>query len=98
MAKTEQKQKQIERPKAVVKAKQDEKSLARRGEARRPRFIQAIVDYFHETIGELRKVSWPTRKEAVNLTIIVIVVMFSMSVVLGLLDFLYTRFFALLFS
>lgn len=98
MAKTEEKQKQIEKPKAVVKARQDDKSLARRSTASRPRFIQAIVDYFHETIGEMRKVSWPTRKEATNLTIIVIAVMFSMSVVLGLLDFLYTRFFALLFS
>jgi preprotein translocase subunit SecE len=58
----------------------------------------AIQRYFHETIGELRKVSWPTRHEAINLTIIVLVVTVSMSAFLGFLDFLFSRFFALLFA
>lgn len=64
-------------------------------ERRQPNKIQR---YFRETIGELRKVNWPTRQEATNLTIIVLIVTFSMSVVLGLLDFLYSRFMALLLS
>lgn len=46
----------------------------------------AIVKYYHETVGELRKVSWPTREEAINLTIIVVVVMIAMSIFLGLMD------------
>jgi preprotein translocase subunit SecE len=46
----------------------------------------AIQRYFSETIGELRKVSWPTRQEAVQLTIIVLVVMVFMGVFLGLVD------------
>jgi preprotein translocase subunit SecE len=54
----------------------------------------ALQRYINETIGELRKVTWPTRKEATNLTIIVLVVMFGMSVILGLLDFIFARFFA----
>ena len=58
----------------------------------------AIRRYFNETIGELRKVSWPTRKEATNLTIVVIVVTVFMSILLGGLDFIYSKFFALLFS
>jgi len=58
----------------------------------------AIQRYFHETIGELRKVSWPTRKEATNLTIIVIIVTLSVSAFLGFLDFLFSRFFGLLFA
>ena len=49
-----------------------------------------------ETIGELRKVSWPTRQEAFNLTKIVIVVMVVMSCILGILDMIYTWFFRLL--
>lgn len=64
-------------------------------ERRQPNKIQR---YFRETIGELRKVNWPTRQEATNLTIIVLIVTFSMSVVLGLLDFLYSRFMALILS
>ncbi len=64
-------------------------------EKRQPNRIQR---YFRETIGELRKVNWPTRKEATNLTIIVLIVTFGMSVVLGLLDFIYSRFMALILS
>jgi preprotein translocase subunit SecE len=46
----------------------------------------AIVHFYHETIGELRKVSWPTRAEAINLTRIVIVVLVAMAIFLGLVD------------
>ena len=58
----------------------------------------AIRRYINETIGELRKVSWPTRKEATNLTVIVIVVTVGMGLFLGLFDFIYSKFFALLFA
>ena len=51
---------------------------------------------FRETIGELRKVTWPTRTEAINLTKIVLAVIVVLSIVLGLLDLLFFRFFALL--
>jgi len=46
----------------------------------------AIVHFYRETIGELRKVSWPSRDEAINLTTIVIVVLVGMAVFLGLID------------
>jgi len=48
----------------------------------------AIQRYFNETVGELRKVSWPTRQEAVQLTIIVLIVMVFMGAFLGLMDLL----------
>ena len=46
----------------------------------------AIQRYLSETTGELRKVSWPTRQEAIQLTIIVLAVMIFMGVFLGLVD------------
>lgn len=55
-----------------------------------------IRRYFSETIGELRKVSWPTRKEAMNLTIIVLIVIFTMSIFLGFLDYIFGNFFELI--
>lgn len=61
-----------------------------------PRRLNRVQLFFRETTGELRKVSWPTRKEAWNLTLIVLVVVFSMGTLLGLLDYLFTRFFALI--
>jgi len=48
----------------------------------------AIVRFYRETVGELRKVSWPTRAEATNLTMIVIVVLVGMAAFLGAIDFL----------
>ena len=39
----------------------------------------AIARWWRETLGELRKVSWPTPQEAWRLTKIVIVVMLAMS-------------------
>ena len=72
-------------------AKKEEKAIA----VKRPNRIQK---YIQETIGELRKVTWPTRKEATNLTIIVLVVTLTMGLFLGVLDFLFSQFFALLFA
>jgi preprotein translocase subunit SecE len=46
-----------------------------------------IKKWWRETIGELRKVNWPTRKEALRLTWIVLAVMAAMGLFLGLLDF-----------
>ena len=55
-----------------------------------------IARYIRETIGELRKVSWPTWQEAKNLTIIVLIVIGSMSLLLGMFDILFAYLFSLL--
>jgi preprotein translocase subunit SecE len=51
----------------------------------------AIQRWWKETIGELRKVTWPTPREAWRLTVIVIIVMISTSALLGILDFLFSK-------
>ena len=58
----------------------------------------AVVRYYRETVGELRKVSWPTREEATNLTIITLVVIVVMSAFFGSLDYIFNQLFALIFS
>jgi len=55
-----------------------------------------ITRFYRETVGELRKVTWPTRQEAITLTKIVLIVTFSMSAFLGVLDFLFSRLFGLI--
>ena len=52
-----------------------------------------LMQYFRETRAELRKVVWPTREEAINLTAIVVITIFAMSVFLGFFDYLFTVFF-----
>lgn len=53
---------------------------------------------WRETIGELRKVTWPTPQDAWRLTKIVLIVMFSMSVLLGLLDWVFSTLMTLILA
>ena len=50
----------------------------------------AITRYLRETWAELKKVRWPTRQEAQNLTLVVLAVTIGMAALLGLLDAFYT--------
>jgi preprotein translocase subunit SecE len=54
------------------------------------RQLNPVQRYYRETVGELRKVSWPTRREASNLTFIVLIVIISMVLILGSLDFVFS--------
>jgi len=57
----------------------------------KPRQPNKIQRWWRETVGELRKVSWPTREEALRLTKIVLVVMVIMSLLLGVVDFIFSH-------
>ena len=56
----------------------------------------AIVRYIKETRAELRKVTWPSREEAVNLTAIVVAVTAAMAAFLGVIDYLFSKLFGLI--
>ncbi len=47
--------------------------------------------FYTETRSELRKVVWPSRKEWVNLTIIVIATSIGVGAALGLVDWVFER-------
>ena len=51
----------------------------------------AIVRYYRETVGELKKVVWPTREEALRLTWIVLLVITVMAAILGSADYVFTQ-------
>jgi preprotein translocase subunit SecE len=56
----------------------------------------AVVRYFKETRAELRKVNWPTRRQAINLTLIVLAVTAFMAALLGVIDWLFSQLFSLI--
>ena len=62
---------------------------------KKPNFI---VRWWRETSGELRKVTWPTPPQAWRLTKVVMVVVFAMSALLGLLDYVFTRLIAFILA
>jgi preprotein translocase subunit SecE len=64
--------------------------VAKRGSKKRKSSVfQPVTDYLRETRAELRKVHWPTRDEAKNLTGIVLAVTLAMAALLGTLDWLF---------
>lgn len=57
-----------------------------------------IVTYIDETRNEIRKVVWPTREEAWNLTVVVLfVVMLVMLIIFGI-DFVFSQVFRFLYE
>ncbi len=52
-------------------------------------FFAPVRNYLRETIGELRKVHWPTWPEARNLTAVVLAVMVVMALFLGFFDLVF---------
>jgi len=60
--------------------------------------MSSIVDYLQETRAELRKVVWPTREEALNLTVVVIIVTIIMTIILGSADWVFTKLLSFILS
>ncbi len=54
-----------------------------------PKSSNPVIRYFQETGDELRKVSWPTREQAIRLSIIVLATTAVSAIFLGLLDELF---------
>ena len=53
--------------------------------------LQKIQAFFQEVSVELRKVSWPTRQQTMNATVVVIVVSFIVAFFLGIVDVVLAR-------
>ena len=50
-----------------------------------------LFRYFGEIINELKKVVWLTRREVAYLTVLVLIVAMAAGIMLGLLDYGFTR-------
>jgi preprotein translocase subunit SecE len=55
-------------------------------------------EYLSEVRGELRKVAWPTNKEVVNSTIVVLLAVVVMTTLIFLLDYAFSNFVLFLFD
>jgi len=52
--------------------------------------MQKFINYIKETQNELKHVSWPTKKQSIWFTIIVITVSLIISFYLGFFDFVFS--------
>ena len=55
-------------------------------EYKEPNKIQQAVDFLREVKVELKKVTWPTKKQTTGTTIVVIIFVFVVAAFLGLFD------------
>ena len=53
--------------------------------------LQKIQAFFQEVSVELKKVSWPTRQQTMNATVVVIAVSFIVAFFLGIVDIVLAR-------
>jgi preprotein translocase subunit SecE len=58
---------------------------------RRPGPISRIITYVRQVVSELRKVIWPTRKELVTYTSVVLVFVVIMVSIVAMFDFAFTQ-------
>lgn len=53
--------------------------------------MDKLINYIKASIEEMKKVTWPTRKETYNYTLMVIFISLGVAMFLGLLDVIFTN-------
>ncbi|MBU2551564.1 MAG: preprotein translocase subunit SecE [Proteobacteria bacterium] len=84
-----------ENGKAAAKKNGPKKAQAKKAE-QGPSFIAKTRQFFREVRVELKKVTWPSRKETLASTSVVLVLVFLVAIFLGLVDIALSRALALL--
>jgi preprotein translocase subunit SecE len=85
------KAKQPDKAKQPAKAKQPDKAKKAAKEDKGPGLIPKTKQFFREVRTELKKVTWPSRKETIASTSVVLVLVFLVAVYLGLVDVVLSR-------
>lgn len=78
--------KSVARAKADMKASK-EKAKAKKKKDEKPGFFGRIRNYFRAVRTEMRRVTWPRKKELVNYSLVVIASLVVVGVVIAVLDF-----------
>ena len=63
---------------------------------KKPMFLKRIPQYFRDLRSEAKKIVWPNRKQTIQNTIIVIVMMGIVGAFIWILDFIFTYLLALI--
>jgi len=51
--------------------------------------MNKLSQYIQDSIAEMKKVTWPTKKQTYNYTLLVIVVSLALAIFLGALDYIF---------
>jgi len=78
------------KPTKPKKAETAKKPVKKQAEPRMA-WVDTVRDYLREVVYELKKVVWPSRKETVGSTAVVLVIVGISAVFLGIVDFVLSR-------
>lgn len=53
--------------------------------------MNKLITYIRESVGEMKKVTWPTKSQTVNYTLVVIALSIGMALFFALLDWIFNR-------
>jgi preprotein translocase subunit SecE len=67
-----------------------QRTIATGAPRRLPAVLQRAVDYLGEVWVELKRVDWPTRRELVSSTFVVVFVLLITAIYLGSFDYIFT--------
>ena len=70
----------------IEESKSKDKSIAKKEKPREKKRFDGLKRFFTETRAEFRKIVWPTPKETVNQTVIVLISIVCVGVVIWALD------------
>lgn len=51
--------------------------------------IKKLQDYFHGAIAELRKVTWPSQKQTISYSAVVVALTLGVAAYFGILDYIF---------
>jgi preprotein translocase subunit SecE len=60
--------------------------------------MQRVLDYVRESKAELKKVTWPTKRQLWYMTIVVVIVTFIVAAYLGIVDMVLTAILTRIFA
>ncbi len=96
-AKTPEKKSAFQKAAAVAKQKEAEKKNQKNSGKEKVSFWSKIVRFVKDMKSESKKIVWPSKKQVINNTVVVLVVMALCSIVIWPLDWLLLQLFQLMF-
>jgi len=58
--------------------------------------MNKVIDYFKSSYAEMRKVSWPTKKQTINYSLLVIALSIGTAIFFVILDYVFNKGFEIL--
>jgi preprotein translocase subunit SecE len=83
--------KKVAQKPAKVKKAEPAKKVAKKSEETQPHWWERLRQYLREVVYELRRVVWPSRKETIGSTSVVLVIVIICGIFLGIVDLILSR-------